>query len=110
VPGAANIEERLDRQNGVDRNVTDPVILPRLLQVLGEVGTLESFRVVALPDVGIALGVDFEIKPTLLCKKRSPPVRSKRPRRQAPCERGNPNLGDPSLATRSCSCRGIFMS
>ena len=31
-----------------------------------EVGALERLRVVALPDVGVALRIDFKIEPTFL--------------------------------------------
>jgi len=41
-------------------------LLPGLLQVFGKVGALESLSVVALPDVGIALRINLEIKPPLL--------------------------------------------
>src|SRR6516225_6898224 len=43
MAGTANVHERLHRQNRINGNVTDPALLPRLLQVLGEVGALDAF-------------------------------------------------------------------
>jgi hypothetical protein len=73
VPGAADIEDRPDRQHRIDWNVTDPAILPRLLQMSGEICTFESLGVVALPDVRIALGINFEIEAALLIEYAGEP-------------------------------------
>jgi hypothetical protein len=62
---AANVEERLDWRHWIERDVPDPAILPRLLQVLRVVRTFECPGVLAFPDVGITLRVDFKIEPTL---------------------------------------------
>jgi hypothetical protein len=54
VPGSADVEESLHRQYGINRNMTDHALLPRLLQMSSKVRTFESPRVLTLPDMGIA--------------------------------------------------------
>ena len=71
VSGATDIEERLHRQHRIDSDVPDPAILPRLLQVSGEVRSFEGLGVVAFPNVRIALGVDFQIEPAFLIETGS---------------------------------------
>jgi hypothetical protein len=51
VPGAADVEERLNRQHWIERNVTDPAILSCLLQMSGEVGPLERLGNRQNPDL-----------------------------------------------------------
>src|SRR5262249_26054996 len=68
VPRSADVEERLHRQYGINRNMTDPSLLPCQLKRLGEVGTLESPRVLTLPDVRVTLWIKLEIEPALLLK------------------------------------------
>jgi hypothetical protein len=43
--------------------MTDPALLPRMLQMSSKVGTFESPRVLSLPDMRVALGVELEIEP-----------------------------------------------
>ena len=66
MPGTADIEECLDRQHWIERDVSDPAVLSRLFQMSGEVGPLEGLSVVAFPDVSVALRVDFQIEPAFL--------------------------------------------
>jgi hypothetical protein len=40
--GAADVEERLDRQHRIDRHAADPSLLPRLLEMFREVGALKA--------------------------------------------------------------------
>jgi hypothetical protein len=54
MAGTANVHESLHWQYRINGDVTDPALLAGLLQVFGEVGTLKSFSVVALPDVRVA--------------------------------------------------------
>ena len=50
VPRAANVKERLHRQNGINRNMTNPSLLPCQLKRLAEIGTLKGRGVVAFPN------------------------------------------------------------
>jgi hypothetical protein len=54
-PRATDVEERLHRQYGIDRNIADPALLPRLLKVFGKVSALECLGVLTLPDVRVAM-------------------------------------------------------
>src|SRR6516225_10718441 len=73
VSRAANIEECLHRQYGINRNTTNPAFLPRLLQMASKVSALESLRVLALPDMRVALWIKLEIEPTLLLQNGRKP-------------------------------------
>src|SRR5262249_22442118 len=42
VPCAANVEERLQRQYGINRNTTKPAFLPRLLQMASKVSVTDA--------------------------------------------------------------------
>jgi hypothetical protein len=55
MPRATDVEERLHRQYGIDRNMADPALLPRLLKVFGKVSALECLGVLTLPDVRVAM-------------------------------------------------------
>src|SRR5262249_45152651 len=59
VPRSADVEERLHRQYGINRNTTNPAFLPRLLQIASKASALESLRVLALPDVRIAFWIEL---------------------------------------------------
>src|SRR5262249_11953366 len=59
VSRAADVEERLQRQYGINRNTTNPAFLPRLLQIASKASALESLRVLALPDVRIAFWIEL---------------------------------------------------
>ncbi len=61
MPCAPGVEERLHRENWIDGDVTNPALLPCLLKMSSKVGTFESPRVVTLPDMRVALGVERNI-------------------------------------------------
>src|SRR5262249_60612493 len=66
LPGTADVEERIHRQYGINRNTTNPAFLPRLLQMASKVSALESPRVLTLPDMRVTLWIELEIEPALL--------------------------------------------
>jgi hypothetical protein len=70
MPCAADVEKCPDRQYWIERDVTDPALLPRLLQMPSKVGTLECPRVVTFPDMSVAFRVELEIELPFLLKKQ----------------------------------------
>src|SRR5262249_17420859 len=73
LPGTADVEERLHRQYGINRNTTNPAFLPRLLELASKVSALESLRVLTLPDMRVALWIKLEIEPALLLENGRKP-------------------------------------
>jgi hypothetical protein len=84
--------------------MTDPALLPRLFKLSGKVRTLESLRVLTLPDVRVALWIELEIEPALLLEN------SRKPRIVAPVRLHNDECSTNAFERWQTSCRLVLQA